>query len=357
MNCRIAVCLMLKNESKRIQVTLDSIDSVVDGVIVYNTGSTDDTVDKVKAFTSAPVHILDGQFENFAISRNKLLDFANQFKDDYDYFLLMDCNDELQGDIKAELAKHPDATHFLVPQLWQTDHINKYYNIRLIKSGMDFRYEGPVHEYLKIPEQTTPVKLTHTTLFQDRRQDDNKSKHRWKRDLVLLLEEYEKAPKDPRTVFYLAQTYGCLKQYDEAYKYYKIRVGLEGFYEERFIAMERCGDYSKIDHKKITWYLRAFDFIERVEPLLKIVEIYKAKRKFKLAYIFISLACELNFPETCILFVDKSAYDYKRWHLMGIIGYYVGKYNEGVKGCKKAIAAGNNIPLDTSNLAFYTCRI
>lgn len=361
MSCRIAACLMVKNESKRIQVTLDSIDGVVDGLIVYDTGSTDDTLAKVKAFSSAPVHLLEGEFENFSVSRNKLLAFANRWKDDYAYFLLMDCNDELQGDLKSELAAHPDATHFLVPQLWQTDYINKYYNIRIIKSGLPFRYQGPVHEYLELT--TTPssssaaaVKLTHTSLFQDRRQEDTKSELRWNRDLDLLLQEYTRDPNDPRTVFYLAQTYGCLQRYSEAYRYYKLRLGLEGFYEERFIAMERCGDYSQQDDKKVRWYLRAFDLIERVEPLLKIVEVYKAKRKFKVAYAFLTLACELPFPDTCILFVDRTAYDYKRWHLMGIIAYYVGKYAEGIEGCQKAIAAGINVPLDTSNLAFYQCR-
>lgn len=55
MSVKVAACLMLKNECKRIQTTLDSIDSVVDGIIVYDTGSTDNTVEIVKSFTSAPV--------------------------------------------------------------------------------------------------------------------------------------------------------------------------------------------------------------------------------------------------------------------------------------------------------------
>lgn len=347
---------MLKNESKRIGVTLDSVENVVDGLVVYDTGSTDDTLVKVRAFEGGPVHILEGQFDNFATSRNKLLEFANTFKDQYDYFLLLDCNDELQGDVKTEIAKYPDAIHFLVPQLWQTDHINKYYNIRIIKSGLDFEYVGSVHEYLKTSASAEPVKLKDTSIFQDRRQDDNKSELRWKRDLVLLEEAHKNDPEDPRTVFYLAQTHGCLGNTEEAYKYYKLRVGLGGFYEERFVAMEKCGDLSESFYKRITWYLRAFELIERVEPLLKIAVLFKNKHKFSMAYAFIRAACELEFPEKCMLFVDKSAYDYKRWHEMGVIAYYAKKYDEGKEACEKAIAAGNNVPLDTSNLAFYTIR-
>jgi glycosyltransferase involved in cell wall biosynthesis len=356
MSVKVAACLMLKNECKRIQTTLDSIDSVVDGIIVYDTGSTDNTVEIVKSFTSAPVHLLEGEFENFAASRNILLEFANTFKDQYDYFLLLDCNDELQGDLKKELLEHPTAGHFLVPQVWQTDHLNKYYNIRVLRSGMDFKYVGSVHEYIETPKESILAKLENTSIFQDRRQDDDKSKNRWSRDIEILNKEYSDNPTDPRTLFYLAQTYACLKDIDNAYKYYKLRTTFKGFYEERFVAMERCGDYTKDEQEKIVWYLKAFELIERVEPLLKIAEIYKAKRKFYMSYLFTELACKLKFPTQCVLFVDKSAYDYKRWHLMGIVGYYAGKFKEGEEGCKKAIIAGNNVPLDASNLAFYINR-
>lgn len=350
---KIAACLMLKNESKRIQTTLDSIDLAVDGIIVYDTGSTDNTINKVKAFTGGPVHLLEGEFEDFAISRNKLLAFANQFKDQYDYFLLLDCNDELQGDLKTEIVKYPNATHFLVPQLWQTNYINKFYNIRVIKSGLDFKYVGAVHEYIDTPDNAVSVKLKIPSIFQDRRQDSEKSESRWRRDLILLKKDHENNPTNERTVFYLAQTYGCLGFIDQAYKYYKRRTELKGFCEERFIAMERCGDYSTKDHKKISWYLSAFELIERVEPLIKIATIYKDKGNFRMAYLFVSKACQLDYPETCILFVDKSAYDYKRWHLMSIVSYYVGRFEEGKEACKKAIEAGNNISLDVSNFAFY----
>ena len=68
------------------------------------------------------------------------------------------------------------------------------------------------------------------------------------------------------------------------------------------------------------------------------------------------MACELKYPE-CILFVDKLAYDYKRWHVLGICAYYVEKYEEGRKACLIAIENGRkqniNVDIDISNLKFY----
>ena len=61
----------------------------------------------------------------------------------------------------------------------------------------------------------------------------------------------------------------------------------------------------------------------------------------------------MKYPEHCILFVDKHVYDYTRWHLLGIVGYYCGQYSAGKTGCLKAIECGLNAELDKKNLKFY----
>ena len=75
-----------------------------------------------------------------------------------------------------------------------------------------------------------------------------------------------------------------------------------------------------------------------------------------LSFTFADLACKLTYPSNCILFVDKQAYNYTRWHLLGITGWYAGFFTEGKKGCMKAIEAGLNIQLDKNNLKFYEER-
>jgi hypothetical protein len=103
------------------------------------------------------------------------------------------------------------------------------------------------------------------------------------------------------------------------------------------------------------WYIKAFECNARVEPLLKIVEHYK-DNNWTLAYTFAHLACSLEYPFDCILFIDGHAYDYKRWHLLGIIAWYAGHYDEGKDACTKAIQAGMNVTLDSNNLKHYLIR-
>ena len=74
--------------------------------------------------------------------------------------------------------------------------------------------------------------------------------------------------------------------------------------------------------------------------------------KWQLAFMFINAACQLEFPSHCILFVDNYVYDYTRWHLLGIIGFYSGHIPEGRVGCIKAIEH-SNADIDRNNLMFY----
>jgi hypothetical protein len=70
-----------------------------------------------------------------------------------------------------------------------------------------------------------------------------------------------------------------------------------------------------------------------------------------MSYYFVNIACDLE-PPVCLLFVDSTVYDYKRWHVMGIVAYYCGKYKEGKEACMKAIEA-RDCDIDKKNLEFY----
>jgi len=368
-NIHIAVLMMVKNEKKRLHVTLNSIRNFADSLIIFDTGSTDETVQILEDFSKEseiPLRLLEGEFVNFSESRNVSLDFADSFED-IDYLLLLDCNDELRGAEHlrsfAEEQKNSEYTGFLTAQEWWSGKYDKYYNMRFVKARKGWRYRGSVHEWMKNtnPEQEKEYPVTRipdeTVIYQDRTQDDDKSGKRFARDKVLLLKEHKDDPTETRTIFYLAQTCSCLNQLDEALYFYKLRTTLEGFQEEKFHSFLRCGDISeKLKHPwhdSMAWYMKAFEHSQRAEPLIKITEHYISQKNWTLAYTFANLACSLAYPEHCILFVDKHSYTYTRWHTLGIAAYYVGKYAEGKQACEKAISYGLNSELDTNNLKFY----
>lgn len=371
----IAVLLMVKNEKKRLHISLESVVGFADSLVIFDTGSTDNTIQICKDFcerTKIPLRLKEGGFVNFSVSRNESLDFADSFED-IDYLLLLDTNDELKNGSQlrkcAEEYVNNPSSGFLLCQEWFSGSYDKYFNVRFIKAHQKWRYIGSVHEYIKTFDEENDkhpiVKLPDSiVLYQDRTQDDDKSGKRFHRDKELLYEDYKKDPTEPRTVFYLAQTCSCLNQIDDALFYYKIRSTLDGFQEEKFHAYLRSGELSqKLGHDwydSFVWYMKAFEHSQRVEPLLFISIYYINIKMWVLAYTYLKLACNLPYPKECILFVNKNDYDYKRWHLMGIVAYYVGQYIDGknacliaIDYCKKSNDARINNDLDEKNLNFY----
>ena len=374
MKVHTAVLMMVKNEHKRLHITLESIKKFANSLVIYDTGSTDNTIEICQNFckiNNISLRLKQGEFVDFSTSRNVALDFADSYED-IDYLLLLDTNDELKGGVIlkkiAEEYMEKDKSAFLISQEWFSVTTNKYYNVRFVKAHKGWRYKGVVHEYICNEDtvedkKVDKLQIGELYIYQDRTKDDDKTSKRFIRDEILLKKEYLKNPDEPRTLFYLAQTYSCLKDHESAYYYYKLRAKIiEGFFEERYESCFKCGEFSEnlnLDwYDSFGWYMKAFEVIPRVEPIIKIADYYRNKNNWIIAHTFAKLACELPYPDNCILFVDKLSYDYKRWHLYSIIAFYVGNYEEGEKACNLAIENGikNNVEsveLDKSNLKFY----
>jgi len=368
----IGLVMMVKNEKKRLQVTLDSIVGHVDCMIIFDTGSTDNTIDILKAHSEKHkinLYLIEGEFVNFSTSRNMVLDFADTI--DVKFLLLMDTNDELQGgtDLRGFSATqmNTETTGYLVCQHWWSGHYDKYFNVRFVKNRSGWRYQGRVHEWMKDTTSKTDqpsyavIKLPdHIILYQDRTKDDDKTVKRFKRDYELLLEDHKDDPTEPRTLFYLAQTCSCLEMHEDSLYYYKLRSELEGFQEEKFHAFLRAGELSvTLGHNWtdiMGFYMKAAEHSDRAEPYIKIAKYYIDRKKFRIATGFAQMACDLEYPYDSILFVDKRAYDYERWHILGLAAFYAGRLDIGKKACIKAVEAGVNKELDESNLRFYIER-
>jgi glycosyltransferase involved in cell wall biosynthesis len=371
----ISVLMMVKNEKERLHVTLNSIKGFADSLIIFDTGSTDNTIEIARTFCEEnriPFRLKEGEFVNFAISRNVSLEFADTFND-VDYLVLLDCNDEVQGGdflrkYCEEYINNP-SSGFLLCQEWFSGSHDKYFNVRLIKPRHEWKYHGSVHEYIKTSNEEFDkhpiVKLPdNVIIYQDRTQDDDKSGKRFKRDKELLLKDYEIDPKETRTLFYLAQTCSCLDEKEEALKYYLERSELDGFQEEKFHAYLRAGEISqklgKPWHECFVLYWKAFEHSSRVEPLLFSALYYLGIKNWIIAFTFIKLACSLQYPTDSILFVNRNDYDYKRWHLLGIVSFYVGQYDDGrigclnaIQYCKNAVNCKTSSEIDEKNLKFY----
>ena len=142
------------------------------------------------------------------------------------------------------------SLHFCEQELDYPDHTS--YLVRIVSTDLDFgtqrllrcktglRFGGVVHETIMIG---TRFKTPNISFLNCGLADMvwKKLKRRWQRDKELLMKEHLANPMDSRTAFYLAQTFDCLGDLENAYKYYELRTHLRGWDEEDFMARYRLG--------------------------------------------------------------------------------------------------------------------
>lgn len=365
----LALVMMVKNECKRITVSMDSVRGIVTNFVIMDTGSEDDTVKIIRDYCDKhkiELHLLEKKFPSpfhYSNARNAILDFADNKAD---YLLLLDCNDELKEGINIrrfiDNYKEGSTAFHVCQEWWNGISLDKYYNIRLVKSRTGWRYKGAIHEYMintiKDASAADVSRIHGFTLYQDRTLDDDKSAKRFSRDEEVLEAEYQENKRlilegkldvqDPRTVFYYGQTCMCLGKNEKAYRLYIERSELEGFTEERYHSYYRCGEISRLlNHdweESFLWYMKSYEYsakmfgIPRTEPLYRIADYYKDKC-VEMSYMYLKRCCELKYPDNAILFVDRRIYDYLRWNLMSTVAFVAKEIGVGKFSCCKAISS------------------
>lgn len=358
---------MIKDEAHSIESTLSCfLAAGIKHFFVLDTGSTDDTVKLTKIFFST--HDLIGlihqeNFVDFSTSRNRALELAETYFPNDTFFLMPDAEWCLHN--IAALMRFCEKEQYKTHPLYNIKvkmNSTEFYVARLFRASQKIRFYGVVHEVPNIP---TTVNVSDPVFFKIQQSDlgKEKSQQRWMRDVLLLKKEHFKNPKDPRTTFYLAQTYDCLGELETAYKYYQLRANLEGWSEENFITHYRlgiileklsCQNNNYAWHQAMDHYLNAFSLRpHRIEPIIKIADYYWWNKNIQTCYLFAQYAYNKPYPKYDILFVDKEMYDFTRYEIMSRCAWYMGEYHLGQEATLAALKVHPNMEHLNKNLQLY----
>ena len=369
----LVTVLMVKNEEQTIRATLEPfLDAGVHNYLIFDTGSTDNTVDIAhQLLQNAGVcyQLIQEAFINFSESRNRALILAEQIFPDSSFLIMPDAEWILQNVSKLMLFCEKEINRDTPLYLIKIHMENiAFYSARLFRTASKIRFSGSVHE---VPSVVATSKIPESIYFnfKSSHQGREKSRARWTRDLALLLNEYQadiKAP-NPRTVFYLAQTYECLEQLNEACFFYGLRAKLKGWDEETYMAVLRLGfiteNQSKVSPDLFSWekalqyYHHAFSLRpQRVEPLVRIADHYWPEN-IPLCYLYANYACQIPYPAQDLLFVDRFVYDYLRFEILSRCAWHLEKYTQGLDATQQALTIRPNTPHLLNNLNLYENKI
>lgn len=366
----IAIALMVKNEATSINSTLASLSQAgIRDFLILDTGSTDNTIALAETFFRE--HQLNGcikqePFIDFSTSRNRTLELAeHQFPESL-FLLMPDAEWSLHNAQSlvtfCEQERTRDTAVYLLTIKMNT---MEFSTARLFRNKKHIRFKGVVHE---VPDVIAQIKVPSPVFFEVNasQRGIEKSAQRWKQDLILLSKEFELNPQDPRNTFYLAQTYECLGDLENAYRFYQHREKLLGWDEENYITLLRLGDLAtriKQTTPLLQWatamdyYLKAYACRpHRIEPLVKIADHYWPDNA-QTCYLFIRQAYTMPYPKNDLLFVDKESYMYHRYEIMSRCAWYVGEFVLGEQATLLALKAHPEAEHLHRNLTLYQDKL
>ena len=321
--------MIVKNESARIERALASAAPYINTFVIVDTGSTDDTIEKIaKFFQERKITGVIGktEFKDFSQARNAALEGARMpgLPIKFDYILLMDADMELKVNDPTWLDDIQGESF----DMYQVAGALKYQNRRLARTDTTGMYMGVTHEYLNLP--TGGCIAPEKAFFVDHADGSNRP-DKFKRDIRLLKTAMEadkkaKRPTSERYMYYLAQSYRDAGKVDKAAKWYKRRVEAGGWDEEVWHAqmcyaqcLKSLGDEAGFIKEMQTAYnMRP----HRIETLHELAKHHREKGENPLAVLYAERGMGALHTKDA-LFVNDYAYECGCKDEFAIAAFYV----------------------------------
>jgi hypothetical protein len=302
------LCIMVKNAGPQFeQMLLDNINQF-DKWTILDTGSTDETINIINRILVGKKYgnLYCEPFINFRDSRNRLLELAGK---ECKYITMLDDTYIIDGDLREFLKEVRGDQYSNSFSLYILSDDSLYGSNRIIRSDSDLKYIYRIHEVITDKNNINVIIPENRAKIIDRRFDymEKRTMERKQLDLQLLFEELEENPNDPRTYYYLAQTYNLLENYEQAYYYFLKRVEImnAGFIQERYDSAFEAGRIANFKLNKsweecLALYEKATQIDNSRPDAYYFIGIHHyLENNYKLAYKYFKIGFELGFPAHC----------------------------------------------------------
>lgn len=232
---RICLSMIVRNESAVIERCLKAALPLCDAAVICDTGSTDATPElahQLLSTTGIPFGIVQHAWHDFGTNRTAALREATRFVHERGwplertYWLLLDADLELMiSSSWSRALLDSDAI-----ALRQRSSTLACWNLRLARASLDWRAVGRTHERYACASQ--PVFQQITSLWVRDHADGGSRSDKFSRDIAWLTGQLAETPDDPRTIFYLAQSYRAIGDPLKALILYRRRAAIADGHDE-----------------------------------------------------------------------------------------------------------------------------
>lgn len=355
----ICLNMIVRNEAAVIRRCLESVKPFIDRWVIVDTGSEDDTEKIIReVMADKPGSLSRSKWVNFAHNRTSALHKAQEICDPEDYLLFIDADETLSAPEGFQWRELKFAAYHLHAEYAGVT----YSRGALVSARRDWRWEGPVHEYLTVGDGMVPfVQLDQPRIIVGTGGARSRDPDTYAKDAALLEKALIVDPNNARNAFYLAQSYRDMGELKVAYAAYRNRSKMEGWAEETWYAMYEMGRLAEkmaSSAEVHSAYLAAFQYRPtRAEPLYELARYHRERGELHLAHLFARQAITIKRPEDR-LFVNDSVYQWRALDEFSVAAYWVGSRAEGRVAVEKMLECPQLPDSDRARLRtnhqFYT---
>ncbi len=354
MEHKICVYAIAKNESKFVDRWYSSMREA-DYICVLDTGSTDDTYEKLVHLGVFIKKIDYDKDFRFDTARNESM---KMIPDDADICICTDLDEVLSPGwadiVKKFWSGDVDKGNYKIVWNYNADGSEGVvYRQEKIHRRDKFVWKYPIHEVL-VPVSSEPYKTIEIPIEVYHHADDNKSRSNYLPLLELCYKEY---PDDPRSSHYLGREYMFYGQYEKAIDLLKQHVSMpnstwdvERAASLRFIAKcyKMLGNIEKQTEYLLKAILEKPDIREPYYDLA--VSYYEQKDYLKSALYFTEM---LKIKDRFIGYISSpECWSSKPYDYLSMCYYYLEDYNKAILNVDIAISMCSDNRLKTNREIF-----
>lgn len=335
---KVCVYAISKNEEHFVDRWMDVV-TEADLVVVTDTGSTDNTVEKLRK-RGAIVYTDIIKPWRFDVARNTAMD---HIPEDIDICVSNDLDEVFEPGWRQKLETewmpfHTRARYMFTWSYNSDGTPNKQYPMEKIHCRNGYRWVHPVHEILEYNNKDEEKRVVIKDLILNHYPDVTKPRSQY---LPLLKISAEENPDDDRVAFWLGREYMYYNKYDESIStltsYLKMQTAV--WNEERSAAMRFISNcYMQKGNLQLAknWLFRAIAECPKTrEPYLYMTKLGYSERDWPLVYLMVNEALKITEKSGSYL-LETNSWDQTFYDLGAICTYYLGLYEKSYDYAKKA---------------------
>ncbi|MFC4767276.1 glycosyltransferase [Effusibacillus consociatus] len=215
---RISLCMIVKNEEKYLAGALQSVQGIVEEMIVVDTGSEDGTVKIAQEMGAQVLHFAWNG--NFADARNFALEKAS-----CEWILMLDADERLDPEGKgrlSDLVSNPEIDGYFLTVKSGIDESYTVVDRRLsfFRNKREYRFEGAIHEQIppgKFWVAGKRLEIADVVIRHEGYLDSvMREKHKLQRNLAIIQKQLQSEPENPFYHYCLAVELMQQEQYGKA---------------------------------------------------------------------------------------------------------------------------------------------